>query len=175
MRQTGLPPIRVLALASAATGQGQLQDCLLNRLSRWGGLDVGGLPHKRALSYCTVLVQRLGSGDVGSGIQVGTLAGGAFTITTFPNLAMSVPLAGLRLRYQRRERVDAALGRAKSAGVLPELPCVVSASHEPNPLCPLICQEIAPAQEKCSCSLPMSRDSRRAALNSLVGCSQAMS
>ena len=68
---------------------------------------------------------------------MGTLAGGAFTITTFPNLAMSVPLAGLRLRYQRRERADAALGRAKSAGVLPEAPCVMFASRESNPLSPL--------------------------------------
>ena len=101
-----------------------------------GCLDGEGCLTMRALPYCTLLMQRLGDGDVGSGIQVGTLAGGAFTITTFPNLAMSVPLAGLRLRHQRRERADAALSRAKSAGVLPGSPCVVSASHEPRSLSP---------------------------------------
>ena len=34
--------------------------------------------------------------------------GGTFLASTLPNLAMSVPLAELRLRQQRKERADAA-------------------------------------------------------------------
>ena len=62
-------------------------------------------------------VQRLGAGDMGAGIQADSLGGGAFTTTTFPSLALSVPLAELRLRQQRRERGDAAASRAKTSGV----------------------------------------------------------
>lgn len=62
-------------------------------------------------------VQRLGAGDMGAGIQADSLGGGTFTTTTFPSLALSVPLAELRLRQQRRERGDAAASRAKTSGV----------------------------------------------------------
>lgn len=55
---------------------------------------------------------------MGAGVQVDSLGGGAFTLTTMPNLAMSVPLAELRLRHQRRERADAAASRAKASGEL---------------------------------------------------------
>ncbi|CAL5228630.1 g11796 [Coccomyxa viridis] len=61
-------------------------------------------------------LQRFGSGDAGAGVQFGTVAEGAFTATTLPNLAMSVPLAELRLHHQRRERADAAGSRAKATG-----------------------------------------------------------
>ena len=63
-------------------------------------------------------MQRFGSGDAGAGVQFGTVAEGAFTATTLPNLAMSVPLAELRLHHQRRERADAAGARAKATGGL---------------------------------------------------------
>ncbi len=63
-------------------------------------------------------MQRYGSGDAGAGVQFGTLAEGAFTATTLPNLAMSVPLAELRLHHQRQERAEAAASRAKATGGL---------------------------------------------------------
>ena len=66
-------------------------------------------------------MQRLGSPDAAGGSPLDSLGGGGtFLASTLPNLAMSVPLAELRLRHQRKERADAAASRAKaSSGVAP--------------------------------------------------------
>ena len=64
-------------------------------------------------------MQRWGGGDAGAGIQIGPLAEGNFTAVTLPNMAMSVPLAELRLHRQRSERADAAAARAKATGGRP--------------------------------------------------------
>ena len=64
-------------------------------------------------------MQRLGSPDAAGGSPLDSLGGGGtFLASTLPSLAMSVPLAELRLHQQRKERADAAASRAKaSSGV----------------------------------------------------------
>ena len=68
------------------------------------------------ISHVLLPLQRFGRGDAGAGVHIGSLAEGAFTVTTLPNLAMSVPFAELRLHHQRKERADAAGSRAKATG-----------------------------------------------------------
>ena len=72
------------------------------------------------LEESMVDTQRLGSPDAAGGSPIDSLGGGGtFLASTLPNLAMSVPLAELRLRQQRKERADAAALRARaSSGVI---------------------------------------------------------
>ena len=65
-------------------------------------------------------MQRLGSPDAAGGCPMDGLGGGgAFLASTLPNLAMSVPLAELRLRQQRRERADAEPPRGRRPPQVP--------------------------------------------------------